>query len=399
MKYMRDSSRKPRTHPNAGFAARLVGVICFLSGLVLILQMADHDTLADAASALNIESQQIRDQIASINEILAAQNEWQRQNPQIAAGLGLQEYKLVRQPVRHDAPAWFAFAGVALMTSGAILVWWGKHQRWPVFADLSTLQRELNGREITLFLRPFVVDDEPDPADDKLSINRRQGRTAEEAIAAALRRYGSIVAIGRPRESMPRIGAYRLYVRDDEWQEVVGQLAGQAQLIIMRTGMSGGVQRELDMIITRQLLPHTIFVLSPGEAASDNAFLTLLWSRLNLSGNWPLLRPQIAALVVCRGTPAWFYAPTYDVAMADATASIGISPARVKPLKRRGVELLFARATLSLSAVAVLATAVSIVTAFALKSEAVLSVTMPVGCGSFLGALLLYYAGGKDPDV
>jgi hypothetical protein len=56
-------------------------------------------------------------------------------------------------------------------------------------------------------------------------------------------KIGPFVAIGRPGERLPQLGAIRLYVADPEWQEMVTRLMSEAALVVLRAGFpaaSGG---------------------------------------------------------------------------------------------------------------------------------------------------------------
>ena len=64
--------------------------------------------------------------------------------------------------------------------------------------------------------------------------------TEEEQLLKALRGVGSAVAIGRPGENLPQIGAQRVYYDDNEWRNRVEKLIRSARLVIIRTGVGKG---------------------------------------------------------------------------------------------------------------------------------------------------------------
>jgi hypothetical protein len=45
------------------------------------------------------------------------------------------------------------------------------------------------------------------------------GRSEEEQVAQAVRAVGPMVAVGRPGESLPYVGAIRMYLPRENWQE------------------------------------------------------------------------------------------------------------------------------------------------------------------------------------
>jgi hypothetical protein len=84
--------------------------------------------------------------------------------------------------------------------------------------------------------------------------------TAEEQSTAALDAVGPVVAIGRPDEPLPELGAARLYVADDRWQAEVLSLMDRAALVVLRIGASPGLVWEIDQSLVR--LPRRRLFLS-----------------------------------------------------------------------------------------------------------------------------------------
>jgi hypothetical protein len=72
--------------------------------------------------------------------------------------------------------------------------------------------------------------------------------TAERDLARAVREYGPLVAIGRPDEKLPPLGAVRLYADNETWQGVVTRLAHAAQLVILRIGATEGFKWEWSFV-------------------------------------------------------------------------------------------------------------------------------------------------------
>jgi hypothetical protein len=67
----------------------------------------------------------------------------------------------------------------------------------------------------------------------------------EDAVMKELRKIGPVVAIGRPGEDLPPLGASRFYVDDRHWQTKVEDIVRVAQLVIWATGVSEGLRWEL----------------------------------------------------------------------------------------------------------------------------------------------------------
>lgn len=75
--------------------------------------------------------------------------------------------------------------------------------------------------------------------------------SSEEELADILQRIGPVVAIGKPGETLPELGAARLYVDHDKWQAEVGALMRRAALVAVRVGRSPGVLWEIGQALTQ----------------------------------------------------------------------------------------------------------------------------------------------------
>ena len=84
--------------------------------------------------------------------------------------------------------------------------------------------------------------------------------TPEQEMARILQRLGPVVAIGKPGEPLPELGAARLYVAHERWQERVGELMRAASLVVIRVGASAGVLWEIKQAPAS--VPHQRLVLA-----------------------------------------------------------------------------------------------------------------------------------------
>lgn len=84
----------------------------------------------------------------------------------------------------------------------------------------------------------------------------------EEQLAAVLGRLGPFVAIGRPGEKLPQLGAARKYVTDEQWQQTISELMDRARLVVFRAGDSEGLAWELEQA-GRRLAPWRIIIVVP----------------------------------------------------------------------------------------------------------------------------------------
>ena len=97
-----------------------------------------------------------------------------------------------------------------------------------------------------LYLRSF--------SDDERAGTRHGALTEEEHLARALAWIGPLVAVGRPGERLPQVGAQRVYLTNDTWQARVSELMKSAAMVVLRTGSSEGFHWEVT---------HALSTLSP----------------------------------------------------------------------------------------------------------------------------------------
>lgn len=69
--------------------------------------------------------------------------------------------------------------------------------------------------------------------------------TEEEQLAEALSGIGPFVAIGKPGETLPKLGAIRIYARNEAWQQVVTDKLTEARLVVVQAGTSEGLWWEI----------------------------------------------------------------------------------------------------------------------------------------------------------
>lgn len=70
-------------------------------------------------------------------------------------------------------------------------------------------------------------------------------QTEEEQLAEVMDQVGPFLAVGKPGESLPEVGAARIYVGDDEWQHRVSELMSQARLVVLRAGETANLWWEV----------------------------------------------------------------------------------------------------------------------------------------------------------
>jgi hypothetical protein len=91
----------------------------------------------------------------------------------------------------------------------------------------------------------------------------------EETIAPILELYGPVIAVGDPQDTLPRVGAYRDYVNDNDWREHVRAYIRTADVIVLIPGQSHWVQWELEQILEGDFLNKVILVFPPGQSLEE----------------------------------------------------------------------------------------------------------------------------------
>jgi hypothetical protein len=89
--------------------------------------------------------------------------------------------------------------------------------------------------------------------------------TAERSLSRAVRDIGPLVAIGKPGDHIPPLGAARLYVDHDRWQDVVKTLAAEAGLVILRIGRTEGFWWELGHLVVTADPCRVLIFLPPRD--------------------------------------------------------------------------------------------------------------------------------------
>lgn len=138
---------------------------------------------------------------------------------------------------------------------------------WPAFRARERYGHEVRRREA----QPISVDQinafESPPVlylrsfdDDRRAARIKGALTEEEHLRSVVSQIGPFVAIGRPGESLPSVGAMRVYVGDERWQATVEDLLRTAKLVIIRTGGTHGLGWEIERAV-RVLPPERLVVL------------------------------------------------------------------------------------------------------------------------------------------
>jgi hypothetical protein len=170
---------------------------------------------------------------------------------------------------------------LALILGGAFLIWRGRQyaaqaNAKPIISDT---------KPHVLYLRAF--------RSDRSTVKQLYSafnfwdlllgfQSDEEQLAEVLQPFGRLIAIGRPRESLPTPGAARIYTSDEEWKDVVKRQIQAAQLIVIRAAAGENVLWELTQA-SKILNPQKLLILVLDMKVRDyESFRTRANSILNV---------------------------------------------------------------------------------------------------------------------
>jgi hypothetical protein len=151
------------------------------------------------------------------------------------------------------------------------------------------------------------------------------GTREQEALAVLLGQVGPYVAVGKPGEPVPEVGAARMYLHDDKWQAEASKLIGEARLIVVRAGATEGLRWEVGQLV-RRARPTTLLFVLPTIAEQYAGFRR--WASEVLPQPLPVAQPEGRLLVF---DPDW----RPNVLPAQRTLRLTLEPF----LRSNGIEL------------------------------------------------------------
>ena len=117
---------------------------------------------------------------------------------------------------------------------------------------------QLPAPPFVLYLRSFYADKTAKKTAERILSPER---TQEELLVSVLDDTAPVVAIGSPGDVYLPRGADRLYVSDSMWQERVEELAGSAELVVLRLGATEGFWWEVEFCLTHLPPEKLLFVI------------------------------------------------------------------------------------------------------------------------------------------
>ena len=218
--------------------------------------------------------------------------------------------------VRALGDAWvFLTTMVALALFITMVQLFRRSQQWEALSADEALRRD--GRAPVTYLRAFTDDGRmPVPGhhwQDRVLGKATSGLTLtspEQELAFILQRVGPVIAIGKPGERLPELGAARLYASHESWQQTVFDMLRRSSLILARVGASPGVQWELDQVLSLAQRSK-VLVLVLGSPKDQAAGVRAIESRIGEPV--PLATP-----------PAFRFRRLLQLLGADPQRSIGV---------------------------------------------------------------------------
>lgn len=140
-----------------------------------------------------------------------------------------------------------------------------------------------DNRPPVIYLRSFTVDKQ----NSRVEVLNLSLLTREEQLTKALDCFGPLVAIGRPGEALPTLGAARAYVDDAHWQEEVTILLRSASLVLLYIGNSEGLKWEVSSCL-KAVAPRKLILLVPNDRNELESFIA------NNADKFPKGLPTIA---------------------------------------------------------------------------------------------------------
>jgi len=147
-------------------------------------------------------------------------------------------------------------------------------------------------RRPIFYLRSFALDERT--AKPNLMQRILLLPNAEQTVTAQLRKLGPLIAIGRPGEKLPALGAARFYASDELWHAKVADVVKASQLVLWATGLTEGLRWEISHLIENLPPEKLVLWAHPHLLRADAAEREAEWTKflLALGGVFPKPLPE-----------------------------------------------------------------------------------------------------------
>jgi len=203
------------------------------------------------------------------------------------------------------------------------------------FVDYATL-RKRNLNAPILLLRSFSDDDATILTSDvfwmMFLLGSARRKRLEQVISQKMAGLGPFVAVGKPAEQLPPLGAARVYLQADQWQREVLNLMHEAENIIMIAGTSRWVTWELEQIFD-QGLTDKLLIFFPQPAFQDNTALRehmykTLRSKYDIHLSAKTNESNALCIYSCPHTRSWVVIEATHVSDIDVHLALSVALGR-----------------------------------------------------------------------
>ena len=153
--------------------------------------------------------------------------------------------------------------------------------------------------------------------------------TFEQVVARAVGMRGPVIAVGDPKEPLPRLGAAREFLQDADWRRAVDSLIGEAAQLVFILGDTENLAWEFRCAVARQRLGDTVLLVPPvSEPEVAARWAGLMHRDLGWPGAAALagaLPPGLVAVAFAGGQPVFLVSRRRR--QADCVVAIGLASA------------------------------------------------------------------------
>jgi hypothetical protein len=129
-----------------------------------------------------------------------------------------------------------------------------------------------DSRPFILYLRSFLDDTiTSKPGTIETFYYLPSVRTEEEQLISVLSGVGPVVAVGKPGEDLPELGARRVYFSNQIWQQSIGELMSEAALVVLRPGRTSGIWWEISYAMAK-VRPERLLIVIPFDTNEYEVF-------------------------------------------------------------------------------------------------------------------------------
>ena len=139
-----------------------------------------------------------------------------------------------------------------------------------------------------LYLRSFDIDQHAaNSALLEIAAMAAPVATPEQELAKRFAPIGPMIAIGKPGEPLPELGAARFYVTNEQWQQKIADAAAAARCVVLTTGITEGLRWEIGHLV-RNLPPEKLILWAHPQL--------LNLSRREREREWTIFRDTLGTL-------------------------------------------------------------------------------------------------------